>query len=68
MEHSLQACEASHAIEIVRMDIFEIERLIGDACQSINPLSVGPLQDHLLDHCDRLEAAAQFGDGMLDAI
>ena len=68
IEHALQACEASHAIEIVPMDSFEFQRLIGDVCRSINHMSGGPLQDQLLDLYDRLEAAEQFGDGMLDVL
>jgi len=68
IEHALKACEASHDIEIVPMDSFEFQRLIGDVCRLINHMSGGPLQDQLLDLCDRLEAAEQSGDGMLDAI
>jgi len=68
IEHALKACEASHDVELVPMDSFEFERLIGDVCWSINQMSGGPLQDQLLDLCDRLEAAEQFGDGMLDVL
>lgn len=68
IEQALKACEASHDIEIVPMDCFEFERLIGDVCRSINHMSRGTLQDQLLDLCDRLEAAEQFGDGMLDVL
>jgi hypothetical protein len=68
IEHALTAGEASPDIEFVPMDSFEFERLIGDVCRSINQMSGGPLQDQLLDLCDRLEAAEQFGDGMLDVL
>jgi len=68
IEHALKACEASHDIEIVPMDCFELERLIGDMCRSINHMNGGALQDQLLDLCDRLEAAEQFGGGMLDVL
>ena len=68
IEHTLKACEASHDIEIVPMDCFELERLIGDMCRSINHMNGGALQDQLLDLCDRLEAAEQFGGGMLDVL
>ena len=50
------------------MDRFELERLIGDVCRSINQMKGGTTQDQLLDLCDRLEAAAKSGDGMLDTI
>ncbi len=50
------------------MNCFQLERLIGDVCRSINHLNGGALQDQLLDLCDRLEAAEQFGDGMLDVL
>lgn len=63
---SLEACEASHRIEIVSMDSFYLGQLIGDLCYSINHMEGGPLQNQLLDLCDRLEAAEKYGDGMLD--
>jgi hypothetical protein len=68
IEHALKACEANPDIEIIPMDGFELEYLIGDVCQSINHMSGGALQDQLSDLCDRLEAAEQFGDGMLDVL
>ncbi len=48
------------------MDRFELERLIGDLTRSINDMNGGRLQDQLLTLCDRLEAAEQYGDGMMD--
>ncbi|MFT5327162.1 MAG: hypothetical protein ACI8P0_005051, partial [Planctomycetaceae bacterium] len=63
--HALKACEATPDIEIVPMDYFEFERLIGDVCRSINHMDGGPVQGQLLELCDRLEAAEQSGDGML---
>ena len=66
IEHALKACGTSPDIEVVSMDCFELERLIGDMCRSINHINGGALQDQLLELCDRLEAAEQFGDGMLD--
>lgn len=68
IEQALQACESSRAIEIVPMDRFELERLIGDVCISINKTKSGALQDALLDLCDRLEAAEKYGEGMLDEL
>ena len=66
IENALKAGESSDDIEIVPMDSFELERLIGDVCRSINQMDGGPTQDQLLDLCDRLETAERYGDGMLD--
>jgi hypothetical protein len=66
IERALKARSASKAIEIVPMDRFELEHLIGDLSRSINDMNGGTLQDQLLTLCDRLEAAEQYGDGMLD--
>ena len=68
IEQALKACESSRDIEIVPMDIFELERLIGDVCRSINHMKSGATQNQLLDLCDRLEAAEKYGDGMLDTL
>ena len=68
IEHALKACEASPDIETIPTNCFELERLIGDVCRSINHMNGGALQDQLLDLCDRLEAAEKFGDGMLDVL
>ena len=50
------------------MDRYELERLIGDLCYSINHMQSGALQNQLLTLCDRLEAAERYGDGMLDPL
>ena len=50
------------------MDRFELERLIGDVCYSMNHRTSGATQNHLLELCDRLEYAEQYGDGMLDTL
>jgi hypothetical protein len=69
IERALKACSASREIETVRMDSFELERLIGDLCSSINDRKGGEkLQDQLLALCDRLEAAERYGDGALDTL
>lgn len=68
IERALKACSTSNAIEIVPMDRFEFERLIGDVCRSINDMIDGPLRDQLLTLCDRLEAAERYGDGMLESL
>lgn len=68
IEAALKACESSREIEIVPMDRFELERLIGDVCYSINHRTSGATQNHLLELCDRLEYAEKYGDGMLDTL
>ena len=68
IEAALKELQESCEIEIVPLDCFELERLIGDLCFSINKRTTGRLQDKLLDLCDRLEAAKQYGDGMLGEI
>ena len=66
IEQALKACQSSGNIEIIPLDPYELERLIGDLCSSINDMQGGQLQNELLDLCDRLEAAEKHGDGMLD--
>jgi hypothetical protein len=68
IEAALKALQESCEIEIVPLDRFELERLIGDLCFSINKKTSGSLQNRLLDLCDRLEAAEQYGEGMLDEL
>lgn len=68
IEQALKACSTSDAIEIVPLDRYELERLIGDLCRSINDMKPGALQRQLLTLCDRLEAAERYGDGMLDLL
>ena len=68
IEQALKACEASPDIEIVPMDCFGFERLIGDVCRSINHMNGRAVQNQLLDLCDRLETAEQSGDGMFDVL
>ena len=68
IETALKACESRDDIEIVPMDSFELKRLIGDVCISINQMDGGATQNQLLDLCDRLEAAEKYGDGMLDVL
>ncbi|MGB7347016.1 MAG: hypothetical protein WBD20_22520 [Pirellulaceae bacterium] len=68
IEQALKACESSRDIEIVPMDSYELEHLIGDVCRSINHMKSGAMQNQFLDLCDRLEAAERFGDGMLDTL
>jgi hypothetical protein len=68
IKQSLEACSDSKAVESVPIDLFELERLIGDLSISINDMRDGRVQDELVDLCDRLEAAERYGDGGLDWI
>lgn len=67
-EAALKACAASRDIECVPIDRFNLEQLIGNLCYSINQTKPGPLQDELLELCNRLEAAERYGDGELDVL
>ena len=68
IEQALKACASSRDIEIVPMDLFELERLIGDVSRSINHMKSGATQNQLLELCDRLEYAEESGDGMLEML
>lgn len=68
IEQALKTCSASKAVELVPMNRLELERLIGDLSRSINDMNRGKLQNQLITLCDRLEAAEQYGDGMLDTL
>lgn len=61
---ALEACDDSQ-IEVVALDAFELERLIGDLSISINDMERGNLQTQLFELCERLELAERTGDGML---
>ncbi len=63
---ALAAYQKSRTIEIVPLDKFELEQLIGDLSKSINDMAGGSLQNALFDLCERLEAAERYGSGMLD--
>lgn len=66
IKQALAACQKSRSIEIVSLDKFELERLIGDLSKSVNEKARGSVQIALRDLCERLEAAERYGSGMLD--
>ena len=66
IEQALAACQNSRSIEIVPLDKFELERLIGDLSKSVNEKTSASVQNALCDLCERLEAAERYGSGMLD--
>jgi hypothetical protein len=45
IRQALAACQKSRTIEIVPLDKFELERLIGDLSKSINDMAGGSLQN-----------------------
>lgn len=63
---ALEAHSDSKRTEVLPLDRFELERLIGDLSYTINHMEPGTIQDQLFTLCDRLEAAERYGDGMLD--
>jgi hypothetical protein len=67
VKQSLKACQDSKDIEVVPIDAFELERLIGDLSISINEMKDDAVQDRLLELCDRLESAERYGNGQLDS-
>lgn len=66
IEQAFKACESSRNVETIPVELFELERLIGDLSISINDMDGGAVQRQLSDLCDRLEAAEEFGDGTLE--
>lgn len=65
---ALKACAASHDIECIPIDRFNLEHLIGNLYYSINQTESGPLQDDLLELCNRLEPAERYDHGELDVL
>lgn len=68
IRQALEACPSSDDIELVPLNSFELERLIGDVSISINLMNGGQVQGQLLDLCERLDYAEQSGDGMLETL
>lgn len=66
---ALLSVKSSKRIETVSLDEFEVNRLIGDLCRSINHEEGGPrVQLELDELCSRIEYAQRTGDGQLDAL
>jgi hypothetical protein len=68
IKQALATCQKGRSIEIVPLDKFELERLIGDLSKSVNEKTSGSVQNALCDLCERLEAAERYGSGMLDEL
>jgi hypothetical protein len=69
IKHALLAVKSSKRIETVSLDEFEVDRLIGDLCRSINHEEGGPrVQPELDELCSRIEYAQRTGDGELESL
>ena len=67
LKAALLAMSSSKQIETVLLDEYEVDRLIGDLCRSINHEEGGlAVQSQLNDLCNRIEYAQQTGDGELE--
>lgn len=66
---ALLSVKSSKRIETVSQDEFEVDKLIGDLCRSINHEEGGPrIQLELDELCRRIEYAQQTGDGELETL
>jgi hypothetical protein len=64
---ALLAVTSSEQVETVSLDAYEVDRLIGDLCRSINHVEGGfAVQSQLDELCHRIEYAKQTGDGELE--
>lgn len=69
IKDALLAVSSSKHIETVFLDKYEVDRLIGDLCRSINHEEGGlAVQAQLDDLCNRIEYAQQTGDGERETI
>jgi hypothetical protein len=69
IKEALLAVSSSKQIETVLLDEYEVDRLIGDLCRSINHEEGGlGVQAQLNDLCNRIEYAQQTGDGELQIL
>jgi len=67
IKEALLAVSSSKQMETVLLDEYEVDRLIGDLCRSINHEEGGlAVQLRLNDLCNRIEYAQQTGDGELE--
>lgn len=63
----LERCASGPDVEILTISRFYLNQVIGDLSYSINKRTKGEIQSALIHLCDRLEIAARYGDGELDA-
>jgi len=53
-------------VEILTINRFYLNQMVGDLSYSINKRTKGKIQRALIELCDRLEIAERYGDGELD--
>ena len=69
VESALLAVASSKRVETVSLDEYEVDRLIGDLCRSINHEEGGRrVQAELVELCERIEYAQRTGDGELESL
>ena len=69
IKEALLAVSSNKRIETVLLDEYEVDRLIGDLCRSINHKEGGRrIQLELDELCSRIEYAQRTGDGELDSL
>ena len=69
IKQAMLAASSSKRIETVSLDEFEVDKLIGDLCRSINHEEGGlRVQAELDELCTRIEYAQQTGDGELETL
>ncbi len=50
------------------MGRYELDRLIGELSRTINHGQAGPDEEAVIDLCNRLECAEEYGNGELDIL
>jgi hypothetical protein len=69
IKQALLAVSSSKRVETVLLDEFEVDKLIGDLCRSINHEEGGRrIQGELDELCTRVEYVQRTGDGDLEAL
>lgn len=69
IKQALLSVSSSKRIERLSFDEYEVERLIGDLCRSINHEEGGlRIQAELDELCTRIEYAQETGDGNVDSL
>ena len=67
IKQALLAVSSSKCVETLSLDEFEVDKLIGDLCRSINHEEGGlRIQPELDELCTRIEYAQRTGDGELE--
>ena len=62
----LEQYVSNPGVEILTINRFYLNQMVGDLSYSINKRTKGKIQRALIELCDRLEIAERYGDGELD--